>query len=124
MSPIASGIFKLEKVIGTIPNVLCKGAIARKVLQKLLRYRCDESDQEGNLIGSDTAGEYIFCLFIYVSIGLSVCLCDCLSVYLSVSVSVCVSVRVTLFLSLCLSVCMSVCMYVCLTVWLAVCVSV
>lgn len=34
-------MLRLEKVIGTIPNVLSKGIMARKVIQKLLKFRCD-----------------------------------------------------------------------------------
>ena len=44
LSSAASAILKLEKVVGTIPNVLSKGVSARKILQKLLRYRCDSDD--------------------------------------------------------------------------------
>ena len=57
LNPVASGIYKLEKIIGTIPNMLSKGTLAKKVLQKLLRFRADNFDNDGNSLGVGIAGK-------------------------------------------------------------------
>ena len=72
------------------------------------------------------------CLFVCLSVRVSVCSCVCLFVCLSVRVSVCsciclfvcLSVRVSVCISIYLSVCLSVCQYVCLSVFLFFCMSV
>ena len=60
------------------------------------------------------------CLFIY----LPVCLFVCLSVYLSVYLSVCLSVYLSVHLSVCLSVYLSVYLSICLPVCLSICMSI
>ena len=41
-------MLRLEKVIGTIPNVLSKGIMAKKIIQKLLKFRCDSFAAEND----------------------------------------------------------------------------
>ena len=66
LSPVASGIYKLEKVIGTIPNVLSKGTLAKKVLQKILRFRADNSENVENSFGAiGITGKHEFMLAKY-----------------------------------------------------------
>ena len=63
------------------------------------------------------------CLFVHLSVSLSVCQSICLSVHLSVSPSVCQSVCQSVHLSVSLSVCQSICRSVHLSVSLSVCLT-
>eukprot|EP01041_Mallomonas_annulata_P001442 gene1442-2776_t len=53
---IAAALHRLQTVTGTIPSVKTKGVAARKVLQKLLRLRKEETKNNSNISGSSGSG--------------------------------------------------------------------
>jgi len=95
--------------------------------------RVGQTQQDDTHVSTDRWNRWVYflvclsiCLFVYLSVCLSVCLSICLFVYLSVCLSVCLSI--CLFVSLSLLFCLSyyhlsvsVCIIVCLSVVLSVC---
>ena len=41
---VASALHKLQSIYGALPHIKCKGAGARKVLQKMLRLKREDGD--------------------------------------------------------------------------------